>query len=109
MPMGTMAMMGTPYGSDIGIRPGSMPPKLAPGSCPEGGGWCACCGAGVGDGGAPSCGGTVGSGALAVCEAAGAGTDSGGAAEAAAAAAAGAGPGCNPLVLAPLPALRRSS
>ena len=26
MPMGTMAMMGTPNGSDMGISPGSMPP-----------------------------------------------------------------------------------
>ena len=38
MPMGTMAMIGTPYGSDIGISPGSMPPWKPPGSCCPGGG-----------------------------------------------------------------------
>ena len=38
-PMGTIAMMGTPYGSDIGISPGSTPWNV-PGS--PGGGCCPC-------------------------------------------------------------------
>ena len=104
--MGTMAMMGTPYGSDIGISPGSMPWN-APGSCP-GSGWCACGGA-MGDGGAPlSCGCAGAEGVLPVAgEAACAGTVPG--AASAEAVAAGTDPGCDPLVLAPLPAFRRST
>ena len=52
MPMGTMAMIGTPYGSDMGISPGIMPWK--PGSR---GGGCACGGGALGAGPMASGGG----------------------------------------------------